>query len=123
MKENFNEIVSEEVKKRLKKVEKETYLLMFVTLLLGVLCTSAYYEFTKQPQIIQTTNEVVGLYTNNKFDFSGQWIHVKVDGMTYSQCVSVVQHECGHAFFAQLCQTHDEVCQQIEDYLANENGT
>jgi len=115
-----------DVNKRIKSYKKGAMLLMFLAFLLGVLITAAYYEFYNSrqpiPQIVTQTNEVIGLYTSDKFDFPGQWIHVKIEGLTYSTCVSTAQHECGHAYFAQLCETHDETCKQIENYLANQNG-
>jgi len=94
-----------DVNKRIKSYEKGAMLLMFLAFLLGVLITSAYYEFYNSrpiPQIVTQTNEVIGLYTSDKFDFPGQWIHVRVDGIPWKQALITCQHEVTHEIVARM---------------------
>lgn len=114
-----NQLTRNEIESIQKKIKWEVIFLMFLMFILGIIGTIWYISMTPAPVLTcPPSDNVLGIYTNNSFDFKGEWIHLNVNSMNYSQCVSTASHECGHEYFARLCQTNDATCKQIEDYLA-----
>jgi len=63
-----------------------------------------------------THSEALGLayeYDSNNPD----WVCVNVNGMSYSRCMEVASHECGHEIFASLCEDNPEVCLKVEEEI------
>lgn len=54
-----------------------------------------------------------------KYEPSGDWVMVNVDGMTYERCIEVVRHECAHELWGEICEKNDEMCKKGQELLTN----
>ena len=74
--------------------------------------------------------DIDGLYLGNwnetrvkdytkEIDPRGDWVCVNVRDMSYKRCVEVVQHECGHEIWAEICEKDNELCNKGQELLNN----
>ncbi len=67
--------------------------------LLAVMMFYAGYEIASNEDLKSRT---VGLYSRNNFSgYPGEWIHIRMDRMSYQRAIEVCNHEAGHYLFCQ----------------------
>ena len=68
--------------------------------------------------ICPENREVVGLWSPGnwtEFEFSGRWIHVKVEGRTINDSLETCRHEVAHEIFARECSLNMTPCIELVD--------
>ncbi len=77
---------------------------------LGFLASIGYdYYFEEDP-------EYRGLWTRNKFNFKGSWVHVNINDMDFERAVEFCKHETFHEIFAE-CGEKNEPEECFDNYL------
>ncbi|MHA1482675.1 MAG: hypothetical protein ACTSQA_04460 [Candidatus Heimdallarchaeaceae archaeon] len=56
---------------------------------------------------------------SKKYDEDGDWICVNVKDMSYERCREVVNHECAHELYAEVCEHNTELCRKTQELLNN----
>lgn len=51
-----------------------------------------------------------GLWTSNDCGFNGEWVHIRIDGISYERALEICAHEVGHEMFAEKCETNPKLC-------------
>ena len=97
-------------------------ILLGIGFLVGVLCTHylPLWEKDSNNCLSQGYYSYAGLWTSNRCDFQGEWIHVRIDNQDYERALEVCAHEVGHEMFAEECEQNASLCFETIEKLKEE---
>jgi hypothetical protein len=49
-----------------------------------------------------------GFWTKDVYGYSGDWVHINIDDMSFERALEVCRHEVGHEIFSEYCEQSDE---------------
>lgn len=107
--------------------------ILMIFFVLGWIGNNIYHKNIEE-KIVNTENKqentVQGLWLGNynesrvdqvttEKEPRGDWVCVNVRDMSFDRCKEVVQHECAHELWAEICEKDDELCTRGQELLDN----